>query len=115
MYFYLLTTSLLFPTPDNDIKDFMAFYRQDFSHASILPKMHFLECHVPWWIKKWKCGLGFHGEQGAESIHNVFNHLSRQYACVRNGTDKLKCICLEHHRQIHPETLSRVPKIKKRK
>ena len=36
---------------DNNIRKFMAYYRQNFPNASVLPKMHFLEEHVVPWIK----------------------------------------------------------------
>ena len=34
-----------------------------------------LEDHVVPWMRKWHWALGLHREQGAESIHNIFNTL----------------------------------------
>ena len=50
--------------------------------ASITPKLHMLEDHVMPWVRKWKLRLGFHGEQGAESIHARFHSMQRTYANV---------------------------------
>ena len=33
-------------TPDQNIKTFAEFYRENFPHAMVLPKMHFFEEHV---------------------------------------------------------------------
>ena len=55
------------------IDAFLAFYRDAFPQATVLPKMHMLEDHVIPFLKKWKVGLGFLGEQGAESVHARFN------------------------------------------
>ena len=58
----------------------MAFYRETFPDASVLPKMHMLESHVVPYFKQWGVGLGLMGEQGAESIHAAVNGISRAYA-----------------------------------
>ena len=57
------------------IKAFLNFYRDHFPGSSVTPKMHFLEDHIIPWIRRWKVGLVFRGEQGAESIHAQFNRL----------------------------------------
>ncbi len=58
---------------DGHIKKFMEIYRQNFPHATVLPKMHMLEEHVLPWLRKWHVGFGLLGEQGIESIHAHFN------------------------------------------
>ena len=44
----------------------MGYYRLTFPQATVLPKMHILEDHVVPWIRRWRVGFGFMGEQGAE-------------------------------------------------
>ena len=49
-------------------RECMDFHWNKFFHASVLPKMHFLEVHnvmVPW-VQKWKAGFRM---IGPESIH----------------------------------------------
>ena len=64
--------------------------------------MHMLEDHVTDWIRKWKVGLGFHGEQGAESTHARFNTLMRTYSSIRNPLDRLKAVVKEHNKSVMP-------------
>ncbi len=92
-------------TPDGNITKFLAFYRSNFSHSRISPKLHLLEDHVVPWIRRWGVGVGFHGEQGAESIHRVFNSLKRTYASIRKPTDRLKSIMREHYLQNAPANI----------
>ena len=49
-----------------------------------MPKMYFLEEHVPQWLEKWKNGLGFMGKQGTESIHTSFNNIKQSYVNMPN-------------------------------
>ena len=62
------------------IKEFVAFYRESFPTAMVIPTVHMLEEHVvpllPW-FKEWHLGFGMMGEQGAESIHAYFNRLGK--------------------------------------
>ena len=44
--------------------------------------------------------IGFHGEQGAESIHNVFNTLERTYSAIQNPVQRMKNMLREHHPQV---------------
>ena len=44
-------------------------------------------------------GLRFHGEQGAEALHDKFNQL-RQYSCISDPLQQLKLILQEHHLQL---------------
>lgn len=50
-----------------------------FPNATVLLKMHMLECYMVPWLKKWKIGCGYMGEQGAESLLGSFNNTERAY------------------------------------
>ena len=65
-------------------------------------------------IRHWRVGLGMMGEQGAESIHARFNTLQRTYANMVNKLDRLRCMVMEHFRQISPENMARLPTSAKR-
>ena len=93
----------------------MGYYHQHFPSATILPKMHILECHVPGWLEKWGIGLGLMGEQGAKSIHTSFNLIKASYRSMPNQVDRLLCIVKEHHLRVDPEHWSMVAEPKRRK
>ena len=93
----------------------MAYYRRHFPDTTVLPKMHFLEVHVPQWLEEWKVGLGFMGEQGAESIHSSFNTIEQSFLSMPNRVDRLFRIVQEHHLRIDPELQSQAPAVKRRK
>ena len=67
------------------------------------------------WIRKWKVGCGLMGEQGAESIHRVFNEIRRSYCSMPNAVDRLKRILTEHHLKISPTNIMLQPPVKRRK
>ena len=51
--------------------------------------------HVSNWLEKWNVGLGFMGEQGAESIHASFNNIERSYLNMPNKVElpgKTNCV-----------------------
>ena len=52
---------------------FMHYYRDVFPEASIKPKLHILEDHMVNFLRNWRVGCGLLREQGAESIHKVYN------------------------------------------
>lgn len=81
----------------------LASYRSTFPEATVLPKMHFLEDHAVPWIKKWKTGFGFLGEQGAGSIHKQINALERSCNCIPNKVERLHHMMEAHHTQVCPE------------
>ena len=90
-------------------------YHSTFPQATI-PKMHFLEDHTVFWIKKWRTGFGFLGEEGEESIHKQFNSLERSYNGIPNKVEWLHHI-VEAHTQVCPELEERPqgsPRKKKR-
>ncbi len=93
----------------------MAYYRKEFPHATVLPKMHMLEEHVLPWLRKWHVGFGLLGEQGVESVHAHFNRLIRTYASVPEEVDQLRLPMKEHLLHIAPEHVAATPDIKRRR
>ena len=100
---------------ETNIADFMAFYRESFPDASVLPKMHILEDHTVPWLKEYQVGLGLMGEQGAESIHASINGIKRAYANIRDRIQNLLSVLEEHHRHVCPILKGQQPEKKKRK
>ncbi len=94
------------------ISAFMKFYREQFPHASVTPKMHMLESHVVDWLDEWKLGLGLMGEQGAEYIHAYFNGLQATYRSIPNGVDSMM---RQHFVHVAPSTIACRPPPKKRR
>ena len=97
------------------IDRFLSFYRDAFPHASITPKLHMMEDHVVPFLKKWKVGFGFLGEQGAESIHTRFNSIRRNYSNMPNSVARLEAIMKEHLSQVCPTNIAKLPAPKPRK
>ena len=93
----------------------MACYRSNFPEATITPKLHMLEEHVIPWMRQWRTGFGFMGEQGAESIHAAINNITPSYLNIPDRVARLRGVMLEHHRQVCPELVACQPAIKKRK
>ena len=94
------------------IAKFLEFYRDSFPHASVLPKMHLLEDHLVPFLKEYGVGLGFLGEQGAESIHARFNEIKKNFSNMPNSVQRFECVLKEHFRQICPQNLSKQPEPK---
>lgn len=93
------------------IKKFLAFYRDSFPHATVLPKMHLLEEHLIPFLEEFGVGLGFLGEQGAEGIHARFNNIQR-HVNMANRVQRLESIMTEHYQQICPQNVSKIPEKK---
>ena len=93
----------------------MAYYRETFPSATVLPKMHLLEVHTVPWLKKHGVGLGLMGEQGAESIHASINSIKKSYSNVADRVKRLEYILQEHHRHVCPTLIKEQPAIKKSK
>ena len=70
----------------------MAMYRDTFPAATVTPKFHMLEDHVVPFLRLWRVGFGFHGEQGAESLHATFNKITRSYLAIPDRVQRLKCV-----------------------
>ena len=83
--------------------------------STFTPKLHFLEDHVLPFLKKWRVGFGFHGEQGAESLHSMIRRISMSYTSMPNRLERLKAVIKEHHLQVSPAMLAQQPSVKKRK
>ena len=69
--------------------------------------------HLPRQMRQWSFGMGFLGEQGAESIHSSFNSIERIYAGIPNKVDRLLRVMQEHHLRIEPDNVTLKPEIKK--
>ena len=101
--------------PEQNIQIFLEFYRERFD-ASFTPKLHILEDHVVPFLRKWRVGFGFHGEQGAESLHASFNKIGESYVAIHDAVVKrLQCVMREHHLQVSPTMLAQQPAVKKRR
>ncbi len=68
------------------------------------------KCHISPFLGG-KVGLGFLGEQGAESIHRRFNALRRNYVTIPNRVTRLEAIMKEHFNQILPQNKAKTPVI----
>ena len=62
----------------------------------------------------WKVGLGFLGEQGAESVHAQFNSIRKNYVNIPSRLKQLEAIMKEHFCQICPDNIVRQPLPEKR-
>lgn len=93
----------------------MAYYRDKFPNASVLPKMHMLEEHVIPWLEKCHVGFGLLGEQGVESVHAHLNNLGRTFRGVREDAARLERLMREHLLHISLENVAATPETKKRK
>ena len=74
-----------------------------------------LEDHAADLMERWSTGHGIDGEQGAESIHKVFNILRRTYSSIQSASKRLETMMNEHFRLMHPDAKSLKPEIKRRK
>ena len=86
--------------------------------SKCFPKMHMLEEHMVPWMRNWRVGCGFMGEQGAESLHARLNYTDNAYNNMRDRVERLRVVLQNHHLQILPEKESLRPpplKVKKRK
>ena len=88
------------------IVDFMKYWRSNWPNESVTPKMHILEDHMVPFVKKWKLGCGFYGEQGAEGIHKEFNEINSNHTSITNPVMRLKSILKRHHLNTFPKALN---------
>ncbi|XP_071477750.1 uncharacterized protein [Diadema antillarum] len=72
---------------DENIRDYMAYFRQHFPTETVTPKQHILEEHTIPWMKQWRASFGMMGEQGGESVHCQVNGIMRD---LRGYNDNLK-------------------------
>lgn len=73
-----------------------------------------LEDHMVPFLKRVKVGLGFLGEQGAESIHARFNSIRKNYDKMPNRVNRLEAMMKEHLTQCVPQNIEQVPTIVRR-
>ena len=69
--------SLVGFSTEKDIAAIMAFYRQTFPTATILPKMHLLEDHVIPWMRRWHIGARLMGSR----VQSPSTHTSTGLKC----------------------------------
>ena len=100
---------------ESDIDKFITLYKDFFPHATVTPKLHMLEDHVVPFLKKWRVGFGFLGEQGAESIHSKFNSIRGNYENMPNPVRRLKAILNSHLIQVCPENIQNSHSLRKEK
>jgi len=81
----------------------------------VLPKMHILEDHVVPWIRRWRVGFGFMGEQGAESIHAYFNSLKSSYRGIPDPVQQLRQMMVAHFLHVTPANIVNPSRSGKRK
>ena len=93
----------------------MAFYREEFPHATVTPKLHILEDHMVPWLQRWKVGFGLLDEQGAESIHAKFNTLKDNFRTIPDKLNRLQQLMKAHYLHIAPENIALRPPVKKKK
>ena len=69
-FFFLTHIYELFFTlsTEQDIEEFVTFFRSNFPDATLPPKMHRLEEHVVPFLRRWHFPLRFFGERGGDSI-----------------------------------------------
>ncbi|XP_071944865.1 uncharacterized protein [Antedon mediterranea] len=95
-----------------NISSYLSFFRENFEETEP-PKMHLLEHHVCSWIAEWGLGLGFHGEQGGESMHAQLNTIMRD---IRGTTDRVQILqsaMKSHWVKTSPRMLAARPEKKK--
>ena len=97
----------MFTFIDNNIKSYMSFFRSEFPEETVPPKMHMLEEHIIPWVKRWGFGLGFHGEQGGESIHARLNSIRTNMRGFSDDLSILKSVIETHWIQTSPTTLGK--------
>ena len=99
----------------DQIDEYMAYYRGIFPAVRIILKQHLLEDHVVPWMREWGFGLGLHGEQGGESIHAQFNEISANSRGIVCPLKRTVSVLQDHLTLISPTIQSKQPKIAKRK
>ena len=76
---------------EQDINNFLAFYRASFPEATILSKIHYKDHVVPW-FSQWHLGFGIMGKQGMESIHAHLMRMERTFQGIANEVHRYKSI-----------------------
>lgn len=84
------------------IESYVAYFRKEFPEETVPPKMHMLECHAVPFMRRWKVGLGFHGEQGGESVHARLNSIRRDVRGLKDDLATLLSVMTTHWLQTRP-------------
>lgn len=92
----------------------MEFYRCTWPGETVTPKLHLLEDHAIEFIEHWGSSFGIYGEQGAESIHAMFNSLKVNYRSMPNPSQRLRAMMKKHYLRVHPKSASLKPLPKKK-
>jgi hypothetical protein len=74
---------------ENAIQEYIHSFRLMFPRK-IIPKQHVLEHHCVEWMKKYRFGLGMHGEQGIEMLHSTVARLEKRSCGIKNEGLKMK-------------------------
>ena len=98
---------------EQNIANYMKFYRSQFPNLRIIPKQHILEHHLIDFMKRWHFGLALHGEQGGEETHAFVNELKVRVRGVNKEDDKLRLLMKEQLTIVSPLLRSAVPSSKK--
>lgn len=98
---------------EQNIANYMKFYRSQFPDLRIIPKQHILEHHLIDFMKRWHFGLALHGEQGGEETHAFVNELKVRVRGVNKEDDKLRLLMKEQLTIVSPLLRSAVPSSKK--
>ena len=100
---------------DSDIIRYMDFYRTSFGKHRIIPKQHILECHSTDFMRNWKFGLGFLGEQGGEETHAFINKLKVRVRGIVDPEQKIRVLIKEQLTIVSPRVKAAMPTSKRRK
>jgi len=100
---------------DSDIIKYMDFYRSDIAKQKIIQKQHILECHSTDFMRLWKFGLGFLGEQGGEEMHAFINELKVRVRGIVDPEQKIRVLMKEQLTIVSPRVKAAMPTDKRQK
>ena len=93
----------------------MTYYRKTFPEVRVILKQHLLENHVVEWMEQFGFGMGFHGEQGVESIHAQMNNISVNMRGIVDPLKQTLAQMEEHLTWTSPAIQVHMPPVKSRK
>ena len=94
---------------EDDIKNFIPYYRSNFTKETFPPKLHMLEDHVIPFIRKCRFLLGVFGEQGGESIHHEFKLFENTNISVKPASTRLEKMLEQHYLVVNPKGRELIP------
>ena len=78
--------------------DLLVYCRKNWPKETIPPNLHMLEDNAADFIGTWPSpGHGVYGEQGSESIHEIFRLLQREYCSMQPATTPLQSMLKNEH------------------